>query len=123
MRPLGSLHVHHRQQQARWIGGVVVDRVGADLRRVVGMREHAIGRRRIAVGELKPDAMAFLEHVGDRQHLDVELVDLAGRAKNASRALSFFLFARLFTFPSLCFATCISTFLKALRTEIQLLDL
>ncbi len=41
------------------------------------MREHRVGERGIAIGDLEPDAVALLEHVGAGQHLDVELIDLA----------------------------------------------
>src|SRR5436190_1235229 len=38
----------------------------------------ATTRPTVSVG---PPAMALLEHVGDRQHLDVELINLAGRER------------------------------------------
>ena len=57
---------------------VVMERVGAHQRRMIRMRENAVGCRRIAIGELEADAVALLEYVSDRQHLDVERVDLAG---------------------------------------------
>ena len=38
---------------------VVMDRVGADQRRMIGMREHRVGERGIAVGDLEPDAVAL----------------------------------------------------------------
>ena len=67
-----------RQDEARGVRAVVMERVGAHQRRMIRMRENAVGCRQIAIGELEADAVALLEYIRDRQHLDVELVDLAG---------------------------------------------
>ena len=53
----------YRQHDARGMRAVVVDGVGPHQRWMVGMREHPVGGRRVAVGELQPDAVALPEHV------------------------------------------------------------
>src|SRR5208283_5437176 len=73
-----SVRRNHRQGEERGVRAVVMDRVATHQRRMIGMREYAVGRRRVAIGEFKPDAVVLLENVSDRQHLDVELIDFAG---------------------------------------------
>ena len=73
-----SLAPHHRQKQAGRMRAVVVYGVGSDRGRRIGMGEDRVGQRGVAVGDFEPDAVALLEHVGDRQHLDVEAVDFSG---------------------------------------------
>ena len=61
------------------MGAVVVDGVGADRRGRIGVGKNRVGQRRVAVGDLQPDAMAALEHICGWQHLDVEAVDFSRR--------------------------------------------
>src|SRR5580704_7425501 len=65
----------HRQDQARRMRAVVMQRVGPHQRWMIRMREHAVGRWRVAIGELEADAVALFEYIRDRQHFDVERVD------------------------------------------------
>jgi hypothetical protein len=64
--PRTSFDVQDGQDQLRGTLRVVVNRVGADLVRVVEVEEQAVGAPRIAVRNFEANAVAFAESVGDR---------------------------------------------------------
>src|SRR5205809_967182 len=60
-RYVSWLLLHHRQDERRWIFCAVVQRVLADLVRLVVMRPQDVRDRRVAVRDLQADAIALLE--------------------------------------------------------------
>src|SRR3954471_2679572 len=70
--------LHDRQHQRRRIFRTVVERVLADLVRLVVMRPEDIGDRRIAVRDFQTNAVALLEAESVRLDADFEAIHLAG---------------------------------------------